>query len=86
MGPQEKVNTDADAQERDESSQEDLIGHDQEDLDLIRPENGDVVTTNPKLPQRLEAFSVICIICNRMIRKEPFVAYSLFHAFFRWQQ
>ncbi|KAG8528529.1 uncharacterized protein KY384_007447 [Bacidia gigantensis] len=65
MGPQEKV--DAEIRELDGPSQEALVGHDQEELDLIHPEKGSVLLTNPKLPQRLEAFSVICIICNRMI-------------------
>ena len=54
-------------QELKEYSQEDLIGHDQEDLDLILPEAGAVINKNPKRPQRLKAFTVVCTICNRMI-------------------
>lgn len=55
------------AHENDSDLQEDLIGHDPEDLAFLQPRPGDVVQNTPKPPQRLEAFSVICIICNRMI-------------------
>lgn len=48
-------------------SQEDSIGHDPEDLEFLQARPGDVVLNTPKPDQRLEQFSVICIICNRMI-------------------
>lgn len=47
--------------------QRDIIGHDDEDLAFLQAGPGDVVLNTPKPPQRLEQFSVICIICNRMI-------------------
>lgn len=48
-------------------TQNESIGHDPEDLEFLQPRPGDVVLSSPKPPQRLESFSVICIICNRMI-------------------
>lgn len=67
MGPQEKA--EANVRELNEASQEELIGNDLEELDLIRSAPGSVVLKNPKSPQRLKAFTVVCIICNRMIGK-----------------
>lgn len=51
----------------DNGTEENLIGHDPEDLAFLHHEPGDILLNNPKPPQRLEAFSVVCIICNRMI-------------------
>ena len=65
MGPHEAV--DANVRELSDSGQEDLIGHDPQDLAFLHPEPGDIILNNPKPPTRLEGFSVICIICNRMI-------------------
>ncbi|MCJ1460573.1 hypothetical protein MMC28_010955 [Mycoblastus sanguinarius] len=65
MGPHEDI--DANVHELDNGTQEDLIGHDPEDLAFLHPEPGNIVLNNPKPPQRLEWFSVVCIICNRMI-------------------
>lgn len=67
MGPHEKA--EANVRELNEASQEELIGNDLEELDLIRSAPGSVVLQNPKRPQRLKAFTVVCIICNRMIGK-----------------
>lgn len=50
-------------------SAEDSIGHDEADLALLDADAqpGDIDLNNPKPDQRLRQFSVICIICNRMI-------------------
>lgn len=55
--------------DRNAATQDDMIGHDDEDLAFLHAGPGDVVLNTPKPPQRLEQFSVICIICNRMIGK-----------------
>lgn len=55
--------------DQDVPPEEDLIGHDAEDLAFLKSRPGDVVLNTPKPAQRLEQFSVICIICNRMIGK-----------------
>ena len=65
MGPQ--MIAEADNHQLNGRSQEELIGDDLEELNLLRTEPGSVVLKNPKRPQRLRAFTVICIICNRMI-------------------
>lgn len=62
-GPQNEI------RDQDVTLQEDLIGHDAEDLAFLQTRPGDVVLNTPKPAQRLEQFSVICIICNRMIGK-----------------
>lgn len=51
------------------SSEEDSIGHDEADLAFLDAQPGDIDLNNPKPDQRLRQFSVICIICNRMIGK-----------------
>lgn len=56
-----------DVRDQNGAIQDDMIGHDDEDLALLQAGSGDVVLYSPKPPQRLEQFSVICIICNRMI-------------------
>lgn len=53
--------------EYDDGAKEDLTGHDPEDLAFLHSEAGNIVLNNPKPPQRLGWFSVVCIICNRMI-------------------
>ena len=53
----------------DNGAKENFIGHDPEDLAFLHPEPGNILLNNPKPPQRLEVFSVVCIICNRMIGK-----------------
>lgn len=52
-------------------SEEDSIGHDEADLAFLNAhaQPGDIDLNNPKPDQRLRQFSVICIICNRMIGK-----------------
>lgn len=57
---------------------EDLVGHDAEDLAFLQPEPGEIAVNNPKPLQRLGWFSVICIICNRMIGKHSFRSSFLF--------
>lgn len=49
------------------ANEEGLIGHDPQDLEFLQRRPGDVALNSPKPQQRLEAFSVICIICNRII-------------------
>ena len=65
MGPHE--NADAIVREVDNSSEEDSIGHDPQDLAFLQPEPGDVNLNNPRQSQRLGWVSVILIIANRMI-------------------
>ena len=66
--------------ESENGTKENLIGHDPEDLAFLQPQDGDIHLNNPKPPQRLEAFSVVCIICNRMIGRWPI---SLLHGYVR---
>ncbi len=49
--------------------EENPIGHDAEDLAFLQAQPGGLVLNTPKPAQRLEQFSVICLICNRMIGK-----------------
>ena len=51
---------------------DDAIGHDPEDITYLS-EPGHIVLKNPEPPFRLGRFSVICIICNRMIGKRSFL-------------
>lgn len=60
---------DVPVEESENGTKENLIGHAPEDLAFLQPQDGDIHLNNPKPPQRLEAFSVVCIICNRMIGK-----------------
>ena len=50
-------------------SKEESIGHDEADLAYLDAQPGDIDLNNPQPDQRLGKFSVICIICNRMIGK-----------------
>lgn len=50
-------------------STEESIGHDEADLAYLDARPGDIDLNNPQPDQRLGKFSVICIICNRMIGK-----------------
>lgn len=50
-------------------SEEGSIRHDEADLAFLDAQPGDIDLNNPKPDQRLQKFSVICIICNRMIGK-----------------
>lgn len=52
-------------------SEEGSIGHDEADLAFLdaQAQPGDIDLNNPKPDQRLRQFSVVCIICNRMIGK-----------------
>ena len=65
MGPHEVV--DANIREVDNSSEEESIGHDPQDLAFLQPEPGDVNLNNPQKTQRLGWITVILIISNRMI-------------------
>ena len=60
---------DPDAQNYDpeNGAKENSIGHDPEDIAFLHPEPGNIILNNPKPQQRLGWFSVICVICNRMI-------------------
>ena len=60
---------DVPVEESENGTKENLIGHAPEDLAFLQPQDGDIHLNNPKPPQRLEAFSEVCIICNRMIGK-----------------
>lgn len=61
------LNDDAhnDVHDQNAAIQDEIVGHDDEDLAFLRP--GDLVLNTPKPPQRREQFSVVSIICNRMI-------------------
>ena len=50
---------------------EDSIGHHEKDLAFLEAhaQPGDIDLNNPRPDQRLQKFSVICIIINRMIGK-----------------
>lgn len=50
-------------------SEAESIGHDEADRVFLDPQPGDIHLNNPRPDQRLRQFSVICIICNRMIGK-----------------
>lgn len=54
-----------------QKSEEDSIGHHEEDLAFLEAhaQPGDIDLKNPRRDQRLQKFSVICIIINRMIGK-----------------
>ena len=64
MGPYEHATTNI--QELDESSREESIGHDPQDLAFLNTP-GDVDLDNPRKSRRLGWISVILIIANRMI-------------------
>lgn len=69
MGPQEEVK--ADVHEVEHVTQDDLLGHDAEDRTFLQINPGDIFLNNLKPPERLGSFTVVCIICNRVIGKEP---------------
>lgn len=54
-----------------QKSKEDSIGHHEDDLVFVEAhaQPGDIDLNNPRPDQRLQKFSVICIIINPMIGK-----------------